>query len=373
MNWATQDTSGPRRMRRAPARAAAPERTMGFTRGPFRTRLRMASISASSETPCRRTGAMRSLQGTHFVVGELTSREATASSICRIEPAPTSGAVTTGWRRSQASATCAADAVGVRDLPDRVDDRVVGRLLGRRVEQVRVGAVRLGAYRRACVVPRAGEAAAGQRRPDDRAPTPSSRHSGIISRSSTGEEVVVVLHRHEPRPAVLLLQAQRLRELPCVHGRGAEVADLAGPHEVAECIEGLLPRGGVVVTVDLVEVDVVGAQAAQRMVDLAMIALRDSPRPLGPSRIGWRSFVAITTASRSAKSLSALAQDFLAGTVAVHVRGVEEVDPRLQRVLDEAVARPVRPWTRRGARGRARRRSSRRSRSGIRRGRSCRA
>ncbi|KQW04198.1 hypothetical protein ASD08_42705 [Streptomyces sp. Root369] len=36
-----------------------------------------------------------------------------------------------------------------------------------------------------------------------------------------------------------------------------------------------------------------------------MIALRDRPRPLGPSLIGWRSFVAITTASRSAKSLSA--------------------------------------------------------------------
>jgi hypothetical protein len=36
-----------------------------------------------------------------------TSREATASSICPIEPAPTSGAVTTGWRRSQASATWA--------------------------------------------------------------------------------------------------------------------------------------------------------------------------------------------------------------------------------------------------------------------------
>lgn len=36
-----------------------------------------------------------------------------------------------------------------------------------------------------------------------------------------------------------------------------------------------------------------------------MIALRDSPRPFGPSRMGWRSFVAITTASRSAKSLSA--------------------------------------------------------------------
>ncbi|KQW04199.1 hypothetical protein ASD08_42710 [Streptomyces sp. Root369] len=35
------------------------------------------------------------------------SREATASSICRIEPAPTRGAVTTGWRRSQASAICA--------------------------------------------------------------------------------------------------------------------------------------------------------------------------------------------------------------------------------------------------------------------------
>jgi hypothetical protein len=33
-----------------------------------------------------------------------------------------------------------------------------------------------------------------------------------------------------------------------------------------------------------------------------MIALRDNPFPLGPGRIGWRTLVAITTSSRSAKS-----------------------------------------------------------------------
>jgi hypothetical protein len=36
-----------------------------------------------------------------------------------------------------------------------------------------------------------------------------------------------------------------------------------------------------------------------------MIASRDRPLPLGPEHIGWRSLVAMTTSSRSAKSRSA--------------------------------------------------------------------
>jgi hypothetical protein len=52
-------------------------------------------------------------------------------------------------------------------------------------------------------------------------------------------------------------------------GRGADVADLALVHEVAEGRQGLLDVGVGAWAVDLVEVDPVGAQSPQRVLDLA--------------------------------------------------------------------------------------------------------
>ena len=78
----------------------------------------------------------------------------------------------------------------------------------------------------------------------------------------------MVLHRDEPRPAVLALEVQRLAELPRVHRRRADVTRLAGLHDVVQRLQRLLDRGGGVHAVDLVEVDVVGAEPAQAVVDL---------------------------------------------------------------------------------------------------------
>jgi hypothetical protein len=115
----------------------------------------------------------------------------------------------------------------------------------------------------------------------------------------------VVLHRDEPRPAVLTLQVQDLAELPRVHRRGAEVAGLAGLHDVVEGLERLLDRRRVVHAVDLVEVDVVGAEPAEAVVDLGEDRLARQTGAVGPGRIGCRTLVAMTTSSRSAKSFSA--------------------------------------------------------------------
>lgn len=82
-----------------------------------------------------------------------------------------------------------------------------------------------------------------------------------------GQEIVVVLHGNKTAPAIELLQVQGLGELPGVHGRSAEIAHLAGLHQVVQRLQGFLPRSGVVIAMDLVQVDVVGAQALERMVD----------------------------------------------------------------------------------------------------------
>lgn len=52
------------------------------------------------------------------------------------------------------------------------------------------------------------------------------------------------------------------------HGRRADITDLARLDEIVEGLHGLLERGVVVEAVNLEQVDVVGAQAAQRGVDL---------------------------------------------------------------------------------------------------------
>ena len=51
---------------------------------------------------------------------------------------------------------------------------------------------------------------------------------------------------------------------------------------------------------DLVKVDVVGAQSAERGVDLLHDGFRDRPHPPGPSCIGKKTLVATTMSSRLA-------------------------------------------------------------------------
>src|SRR5688572_4520229 len=63
--------------------------------------------------------------------------------------------------------------------------------------------------------------------------------------------------------------AQSLHQLPArVVGR-SHVAYLAAPHEVVQSLQGLLKRGEAVPLVDLVEVDVVGAEPSETLLALA--------------------------------------------------------------------------------------------------------
>jgi hypothetical protein len=149
----------------------------------------------------------------------------------------------------------------------------------------------------------------------------------------------VVLHGDEPGPTVLALQAQRLGELPRVHRRGAEVADLAGLHQVAEGLQGLLERCRVVVAVHLVQVDVVGAEPPEAVVDLGHDRLARQASAVG----AWPHRVAQLGRDDDVVPVGEVAQrppeDLLARPLRVHVRGVEEVDPGVQCVLDQRSAR----------------------------------
>jgi hypothetical protein len=90
--------------------------------------------------------------------------------------------------------------------------------------------------------------------------------------------------------------------------------------------------------VDLVQVDIVGAEAAQAVVDLGQDRLAGQARAVGarahrvPDLGGDDDVVAV------GEVLQRPAEDLLAGTLGVHVGGVEEVDARLDRVPDERAA-----------------------------------
>ena len=91
------------------------------------------------------------------------------------------------------------------------------------------------------------------------------------------DEVVVVLHGDEIRPAVRLCRVLRLGELPREHAAGPYVTRLARPDHVVQGAHGLLNRGPGVPTMDLVQVDVVHVQPTQRRVDTREDVLAAQP------------------------------------------------------------------------------------------------
>ncbi len=151
------------------------------------------------------------------------------------------------------------DAAGLGDLLDDVDDLPIGL----RVKPVGVH-VGVRANRRAFGL-RAGtrQHAASERRPRNE-PEPL----GVAKRNHLPlffaiQQVVLRLHRDEPRPPIALGDAQRAHQLPGVPGAGADVAHFPLSNELLERAERLLDRHGVVEAMDLIEVDGLDAEPPQ--------------------------------------------------------------------------------------------------------------
>lgn len=145
----------------------------------------------------------------------------------------------------------------------------------------------------------------------------------------------MVLHGHELRPAVPLGGVLHLGELPGVHRTGPDVADLARLDQVVQRLHRLLDRGVRVEAVDLVEVDVVGAQAPQAVVDLGHHRLAGESGAVGPGAHPAVHLGREHDVVAAGEIGQCLADDLLAGAVGVHVGGVEEGDAGLQRLPDQ--------------------------------------
>ena len=253
------------------------------------------------------------------------------------------------------------DAPRAGHLADAVHDRPVG-LLGPGVEGL-AELVGSGPLRAPLLVPRPGQSPAGERAPGEHADPLGEAEADHLPLLLAIEQVVVVLHRDEPRPAVEVGQVERLAELPGEHRRGADVAGLARLHDVVQGLQRLLDRRLVVPAVDLVQVDVVGAEPPEARVDLRQDRLpRQAPAvralPRREEHLG-RDHHLVPPGEVAERP----AEDLLARAVGVGVRGVEEVDPELQGAGEErpalllaqrpGVGAPLRDRRRSCTRGRA--------------------
>ena len=124
-----------------------------------------------------------------------------------------------------------------------------------------------------------------------------------------------------------------LDDLARREGRGADVADLALPHQIRERGQGLLDVGAGVGAVHLVEVDPVGAQPAQRVLDRAhdpAAGVAAAVRVLAHRVVELGGEHDVVAAAREG-----LADDLLGLPGAVDVGGVDEVDAGVERRVDD--------------------------------------
>ncbi len=181
-------------------------------------------------------------------------------------------------------------------------------------------------------------------RPDSQPPGQGAVGQRAHAVAPDGGEDVLLDAAHQQRVRRLLgdepLQVAfaghplRLHDLGAGVGRGADVADLALVHEVGQRAEGLLDVGGRAGAVHLVQVDVVGAETAQRVLDRA-----EDPAT-GPAAdvrvVGVHRHEELGREDHLVASpLQRLADDLLRDAGGVHVGGVDEVDARVQSAVDD--------------------------------------
>jgi hypothetical protein len=126
----------------------------------------------------------------------------------------------------------------------------------------------------------------------------------------------------------------RLDDLAGRVRRGADVADLALLDEVGECAERLVDVGVEVGAVHLVEVDPVGPETPQRVLDRPD---DPAPRASAPIRVVAHRHEELRGQDDVvAAAFERLADDLLGFAGGVDVGGVEEVDSGVERPVDDA-------------------------------------
>ena len=113
------------------------------------------------------------------------------------------------------------------------------------------------------------------------------------------DERIVGLVSDVPRQAVAFGNRERLHQVPAREVGAADVADLPRAHHVAECAEGLLDGRACIETVELEQIDVLGAQPPQARLDRRdQVVARRADVVRSPCRVRNVAFVEIRSRLR---------------------------------------------------------------------------
>ena len=141
--------------------------------------------------------------------------------------------------------------------------------------------------------------------------------------------VVVGLGGHGTVDAQVVAQAHHLGVLPAAEVADPEVARLARGENVADRAQGLLERRGLVGLVQVIDVDVIGAEAIQALIDRAQ---QPFAAESGLMRVPAHGVAGLGGEHPALPILGDGAPgDLLRDALGIDVRGVDEVDPGLAR------------------------------------------
>src|SRR5262249_11147188 len=151
----------------------------------------------------------------------------------------------------------------------------------------------------------------------------------------TTDQRVIHLMRDVLRPAVALRRRERLHQMPAGEIGAGDITDLTAARQRVQRIERLLDRGERVETMHVIDVDMINAETPQACVtspEQVMARRTDVIRTFAESkgRFGRNQEVV-------ALALYSLAKNFLGKSIRVDVRGIEDVDARVQTEADEAL------------------------------------
>jgi hypothetical protein len=228
------------------------------------------------------------------------------------------------------------------ELKELADGLQLGGVLGNRgIEAFRVQRGTAGGQvdRLALAAP------AGQETPRKGAPGQHPHPVALADRQHRrldppGEQGVGWLLGPEALKAAALGDPLRLDDLLGREGRAAEGADPSLPHQVTQHPQRLLDIGCVVGAMDLVQVDPVGPQPLEALLDRI-----EDPAPRVAAPVGTLAHREVDLGGEHdvvTPSLERLSHDLLGLSRGIHVRGVDEVDPLIEATRIRAVARPDR-------------------------------
>ena len=180
----------------------------------------------------------------------------------------------------------------------------------------------------------AREPAAAEWAPGDHAHAVAPAGGEHVGLHGPVQQRVGRLLAHEALAAAPLGDPLRLHDRARREGRGADVAHLARLHQVAQGGKGVVDVRVLFGTVDLVEVDPVGAQPAQAVLDLL-----DDPAARVAELVGIVAHLAVDLGGQDRVVTPApgegLAHDLLGLAARVDVGGVDEVDARVEGPVDD--------------------------------------